>query len=175
MFLGGSYALCFLVKFGFQVIRPWPHLFLHHDATYSFPSGHTFGVTLLSGTLVILTKSSKAVRKHMRTWHFVMIALVGLSRLILGAHWLCDVAGAILLAYMCLASLLWAREYFLIPRISMAVCMHTLATWLIILMYLLARVGNTLVHNNELPKITTSHHQAHNKPIPNLPHLMQRK
>jgi undecaprenyl-diphosphatase len=78
--------------------RPFRHSDFLDLGGYSFPSGHTMAATLLYG---LLAAFAILVWKG---WHWRMlavlgallaIALVGLSRVVLGAHYLSDVLGAI--------------------------------------------------------------------------------
>jgi undecaprenyl-diphosphatase len=78
--------------------RPFRHSDFLDLGGYSFPSGHTMAATLLYG---LLAAFAILVWKG---WHWRMlavfsalstIALVGLSRIVLGAHYLSDVLGAI--------------------------------------------------------------------------------
>lgn len=66
-------------------------------ATYSFPSGHVAGSTLFYGTLaafVIAQTHSAARRVAIVSAAILLTALVALSRLYLGVHYLSDVLGA---------------------------------------------------------------------------------
>ena len=94
----GGMLLNLLLKHLF--LRPRPQL--DHPiatlTTYSFPSGHTMMATVFYGTLCCFVLS----RPASRPWKLlaipmalVMIALVGFSRIYLGAHYLSDVLGAI--------------------------------------------------------------------------------
>lgn len=95
----GGILLNVLLKSIFQ--RPRPHfdspiLTLH---TYSFPSGHTLMATVFYGTLCALVVS----RTSDLRWRLAavaaaiaLIALVGFSRIYLGAHYLTDVTAAML-------------------------------------------------------------------------------
>ena len=67
-------------------------------ATYSFPSGHTAGTTLFYGFLTVLVFAHPQARRWraaMVAIALAMVALVGFSRIYLGAHYLTDVVGAI--------------------------------------------------------------------------------
>ncbi len=94
----GGVALNLLLKTAFHRERP----LLEHPLvvlnSYSFPSGHTMGATLLFGLAAVLGFY------RVRTWRgrvWIVAAascavfLVGLSRIALGAHFLSDVLGAV--------------------------------------------------------------------------------
>jgi membrane-associated phospholipid phosphatase len=82
------------------VRRPRPH-FDHPMLTltsYSFPSGHTAGATVFYGFVCIfllVQPRARRWRKAIVSAAVAMVALVGLSRIYLGAHYLTDVLGAI--------------------------------------------------------------------------------
>jgi membrane-associated phospholipid phosphatase len=110
----GGMLLNIVVKHLFHRVRPsWEDPFLTLS-TYSFPSGHTAASTLLYGFLLIwLLPHLK--QSHWRALALVaavlMVALVALSRLYLGVHYLSDVlAGASeALAWLTLCTLLLKR------------------------------------------------------------------
>ncbi len=87
-----------LLKNAFQRSRPVlidPILTL---ATYSFPSGHTTAATLLYSVLaayVISITRRRARRVLVVVVAAGMVALVGLSRIYLGVHYLSDVLAAV--------------------------------------------------------------------------------
>ncbi len=93
----GGALLNVLLKTAFHRARPvFEHPLLVLES-FSFPSGHTMGATLLYGLAVVLGFFS--VRKHRWRVALVLAAmlcvfLVGLSRVALGAHFLSDVLGA---------------------------------------------------------------------------------
>ena len=87
--------------------------------SYSFPSGHTAGATVFYGFLAVF------VLAHVRAkpWRAAivgaavgMVMLVGFSRMVLGAHYFSDVAGAmvegVLWLALCLGGVqaLWRRR-----------------------------------------------------------------
>ena len=102
----GGMAVNVLMKYAFHRARPSfvdPLLTL---PSYSFPSGHTAGATLFYGVLAAFAMT------HVATWRsrawcaaaaLAMVALVGFSRMYLGAHYLSDVVGAALEASAWLA------------------------------------------------------------------------
>jgi undecaprenyl-diphosphatase len=80
--------------------RPRPHFDdpILSLTGYSFPSGHTMAATVLYGILAVLLVT-KVKRKRSKVLialaASLLIALVGFSRMYLGAHYLSDVLGAI--------------------------------------------------------------------------------
>jgi membrane-associated phospholipid phosphatase len=94
----GGMLLNFLLKNLF--LRPRPHFKspLLTLTGYGFPSGHTMAATVFYGTLCVVVLS----RAPARCWRApavvistIMIALVGFSRIYLGAHYLSDVLAAV--------------------------------------------------------------------------------
>lgn len=96
-------------------LRPRPGFADAHETltTYSFPSGHTMAATMLYGLVVclLLRERPSGMRSVAMTLCAAAIALVGLSRICLGVHYLSDVVGAVLEGTALLASLLvWQRR-----------------------------------------------------------------
>lgn len=94
---------------------------------YSFASGHTIGATLLYGQLALFILPMMK-RRRWRTLTVsgaaLLVALVGFSRIALGAHFLTDVLAAIILGILWLAFCLIAgkplrRPAVLIPDVPL--------------------------------------------------------
>ena len=80
---------------------------------YSFASGHTIGATLLYGQLALFILPAMKARHWRRLTvasAALLIALVGFSRIALGAHFLTDVLGAIVFGIFWLAFCLFATK-----------------------------------------------------------------
>ena len=96
--IGGGSLLNILLKHFFHRQRPVLENPLVTLASFGFPSGHTMGSMLFYGLLALWVAQST------RTWRVralpfclaaLVVALIGLSRIYLGAHYLSDVLGAI--------------------------------------------------------------------------------
>ncbi len=80
---------------------------------YSFASGHTIGATLLYGQLLLFILPGMKARHWRRLTVFsavLLVALVGFSRIALGAHFLTDVLAAIVFGITWLALCLIASK-----------------------------------------------------------------
>ncbi|MEO7497023.1 MAG: phosphatase PAP2 family protein [Massilia sp.] len=95
----GGMLVNVMLKYIFQRARPSFDDPLLTLATYSFPSGHTSGAAMLYGLLaayLVVNGKGWWVRTGAVLLACAMVTLVGLSRMVLGAHYLSDVlAGAI--------------------------------------------------------------------------------
>lgn len=90
----GGLLLNVLLKYIFQRARPHFDEPLVNLATFSFPSGHTSGATVLYGMLaawLVCHCRAKALQGLIVAAAVFMVAAVALSRLYLGAHYLSDV------------------------------------------------------------------------------------
>lgn len=95
--VGGGLALNALLKLAFQRARPSFDDPLVTLATYSFPSGHVAGSTIFYG-LAVAAVFARTTSVRWRVLAIVgallAVALVAFSRMLLGAHYLSDVAAA---------------------------------------------------------------------------------
>jgi len=115
---GGCAGLNELLKLAFQRARPNADLLylIAPPESLSFPSGHTMGTTGVIGCLVLLSyalRAPRAIRWLATVLGFAVIALVGISRVYLGAHYPSDVLGGFLAA----AAWLSAVAGFTYPRL----------------------------------------------------------
>jgi membrane-associated phospholipid phosphatase len=109
---------------GGMLLNEWVKVLVHRQrpfvdgpfvdwSGYSFASGHTIGATLLYGQLLLFILPCLKAR-HWRLLSVVsavcLIALVGFSRIALGAHFLTDVLAAIFFGSIWLAFCLFATK-----------------------------------------------------------------
>jgi undecaprenyl-diphosphatase len=95
--LGGS-LLNILLKRFFQRQRPIYENPLVELTTFAFPSGHTMGATLFYmflAAIVAYAMKSRRVRVLAFACAMALVALIGATRIYLGAHFFTDVLGAI--------------------------------------------------------------------------------
>jgi membrane-associated phospholipid phosphatase len=94
----GGMLLNVLLKYTFQRARPAFAEPLLTLTTYSFPSGHTVSATLFYGILAAYLVCSTRHWPLRLLWvgcAGAMVALVGLSRMVLGVHYLSDVLAGV--------------------------------------------------------------------------------
>lgn len=88
----GAYLLSEGLKRWFARPRPtlWPTLI--HEPTFSFPSSHALGLTVLYGLIAhFLGQRYPWYRPWIQGGTILLVGTVGLSRLYLGVHWPTDV------------------------------------------------------------------------------------
>ena len=84
-----------------------------------FPSGHTMGATVLYGLLLVLATrhiASRSLRLAAQIFSGAMIALAGLSRIYVGAHWPSDVLGGYIWGVIALLALFIAGRHLIPAR-----------------------------------------------------------
>ena len=98
----GSYGLNFLLKSIFVRTRPLEY-FLIEQGGYSFPSGHAMVSMAFYTTMTYLLvrgESRKKIKGILWTINFIIIAIIGFSRIYLGVHWPTDILMGYLVGYI---------------------------------------------------------------------------
>ena len=112
-----SYVIAIILKGAFGEARPLgfdPIIYVQWDA-YSFPSAHVLFYTVLFGYLFILTFRknyfSKLLKHSMRILALLMVTLVGVSRVVSGAHFVRDAVFGYIIGFVYLAFILAVEKY----------------------------------------------------------------
>lgn len=89
----GGLALVVALKAGFSMPRPPAALAAVPEDGFGFPSGHTMAATVCWGALATWTRISTPARRASVAG--LVVALVAISRLVLGVHFLVDVLASV--------------------------------------------------------------------------------
>jgi acid phosphatase len=104
----GAWVVQVAVKQLVERPRPPTGLALSHAIGFAFPSGHATDAAAVYGMLAVLLArpGRRGVRVAALAAAFGLVALVGLSRVYLGVHWLTDVLAGVGIGAIWIASLI---------------------------------------------------------------------
>jgi len=121
-----------VIKHMIHSLRPWGLLITPEG--YSFPSGHTTFTAVFCGFMAILLarETRHAYRELIYIIAGFLVIMVGFSRLYLGAHWLTDVIGGLLLALSIIMFVTLSYRRKTTPRLNPSVLVITyMIAWVI--------------------------------------------
>jgi membrane-associated phospholipid phosphatase len=132
--LGGIVST--VVKESFKIMRPPAvlapeqfHLIGHKLELVSFPSGHTLSAFAIAALLIFGFR--------LRGWRLVgvlaLASLIGLSRIVVGAHWPLDVLGGAVLGTACGWGGLWVAKWLHCKRWTQTVTYSSCQAGIILL------------------------------------------
>lgn len=107
-----SLSLMFLLKLSFQRVRPEIPL-LKQVSGFSFPSGHALMSVAFYGLLIYITWheiKNRTLRNILITFWFLLIILIGFSRIYLRVHYASDVIAGFAVGFGWLVLSLWAID-----------------------------------------------------------------
>jgi undecaprenyl-diphosphatase len=172
------------------VERPRPPLTsaLVTESSYSFPSGHTFVAIAFYGLLsyfVVQSERKKSLKVISFIASFILIALIGISRVYLGAHWPSDVFASFAVgsAWLCIiiTSLKIKKKFNPLPKIKIDTSKKRvnififilISTWIIFIIsfFITHPLQNKTII--ETPKKTIESKQITNKLFEHLPKISE--
>lgn len=128
----GGLSLIVLLEAVFGFSRPPEPWHAVAVSQYSFPSGHTMAATILWGGLALFLSTGKSWQRDLTAG--TLIAVVALSRIGLGVHYLADVIAAILIGALYLGAartILWdhpERSFAVALVLALAAVIFTTAS-----------------------------------------------
>ncbi|GAB7021068.1 phosphatase PAP2 family protein [Halostagnicola bangensis] len=121
----GGLALVVLLKGIFTFPRPPAELHVISPSEYGFPSGHTMSATIFWGAIALW--SSAGTRLSRGALAGTVVALVALSRLVLGVHFLVDVFASVAFGAIYLFGIVWFARGQPLRTFAVAIGIATLA------------------------------------------------
>jgi len=112
--VAGSAIFTFIGKIIFHRARP--DVAIYHESSFSFPSGHaTIAIAFYGFLTYLLIRNSKKWRYKINIFFasFIMVLLIGFSRLYLGVHYVSDIWGGYLAGSIWLIIAISLSEYLL--------------------------------------------------------------
>lgn len=103
-----AFGLTVGLKEVIAIERPPPSVQYIHAGGNGIPSGHTSGAVTIYGTLAALYSVGPRWARYGAAAVFAV--LIGLSRVVLGVHYVADVVAGAVLGLAVIAAVLWARE-----------------------------------------------------------------
>jgi membrane-associated phospholipid phosphatase len=93
--VAGAVGLYGIVKFLVGRPRPPSAIWIGHYSGAAFPSGHATQSVAFYATLAIILGAGRSAAAKTMLWGAaaLIVAIIGASRIYLGAHWLTDVLG----------------------------------------------------------------------------------
>ncbi|MCW1949362.1 MAG: phosphatase PAP2 family protein, partial [Candidatus Shapirobacteria bacterium] len=185
--IGGEFFV-WLIKN--TIDRPRPPLIsaLVTESSYSFPSGHTFVAIAFYGLLsyfVIQSEKNKSLKIISFITSFLLIILIGISRVYLGAHWPSDVfaslaVGAAWLSIL-VTSLKIKKKFNPLPDIKIhwskkrtnLFITFLISIWIIFIISFFITHPIKPININQTSKITIQTNQITNKLFEKLPKISE--
>lgn len=100
--IAGSFSLNALLKIIISRTRPLDYMLIEQSG-YSFPSGHSMVSMSFYTTLTYIILSNledERIKKLLWIGNFILVGLIGFSRIYLGVHWPTDVIAGFILGYI---------------------------------------------------------------------------
>lgn len=97
-----------ITKVIFKRLRPTLWEEINSASGYSFPSGHAIVTSLVYGLIAyFLAEHYPNKKKTIWSFYFILVFLVGFSRVYLGVHWPSDIIGGWAVGALLFAALYW--------------------------------------------------------------------
>lgn len=105
----GAFALTLALKGLFGLPRPPAEIHLGHAEGYGFPSGHAITATATWGLLALVVE--RGTRRTRTLVAGTAVALVAISRVVIGVHYVADVVAGVAVGFAYLAVLVRATDW----------------------------------------------------------------
>lgn len=154
----GLAGAAFVPLFKSLIHRPRPMPMYEGPDSFSFPSGHSTLAAIVLGTLTLI--AAQALPARFRGWAYaavaVLVALIGLSRVYLLAHWPSDVVAGFLFGGALVAgvALMMRARAIVVPRRSLAALVAVVGL-VIMPLHIWTNWSAARAHYVVVPRVTT--------------------